>query len=128
MKRVLIADDSATVRDYLRLLLSRQEQFAVCGEAVDGEDAVAKAKLLDPDVVLLDLAMPKMNGAQAACVLRKSNPDAHLVLSTMHGDSVGRDLAAAVGVHRVISKQGGVAALIACIEGLPERAVSKSVN
>jgi DNA-binding NarL/FixJ family response regulator len=120
-KQILIADDSATVRDALRFLLSQQERFAVCGEAVDGEDAVAKAKLLDPDVVLLDLAMPKMNGAEAACILRESNPHARLVLFTMHGDSIGRDLAAAVGVDRVISKHGGVEELIACIEDFPER-------
>ena len=127
-KQILIADDSPTVREALKFLLNQREGFAVCGEAVDGQDAVEKAKWLDPDVVLLDLAMPRMNGAEVATILRRSNPHAHLVLFTMYGDSIGHDLASAVGVDKVIAKQGGLAELIACIEGLPERVDAKRVN
>ena len=126
-KQILIADDNPKVRDALKFLLNQGEHFAVCGEAVDGQDAVEKAKSLDPDVVLLDLAMPIMNGAEAACILRKSNPHAHLVLFTMYGDSIGRELASSLGVEKVIDKQGGLAELIDCIEAFPER-VPDNVN
>lgn len=126
--QILIADDSPTIRNALKLLLNEREQFAVCGEAVDGEDAVDKAQSLNPDVVLLDLAMPKMNGAEAACILRKSNPHALLILFTMYGDSIGHDLAAAVGVDRVIAKSGGIAELIRCIEGFSEQTPDTAVH
>jgi len=127
-KQILIADDSPAVRNLLRAMLNEQERFAVCGEAVDGKDAVEKAKWLDPDVVLLDLAMPGMNGAEAAGILRKSNPRAHLVLFTMYGDSIGNALANAVGVECVISKQDGFSHLIECLESFPDRESDQTVH
>jgi two-component system chemotaxis response regulator CheB len=60
--RVLIADDSATVRGVIRDFLKDVEEVEVCGEAVDGLDAIQQAKALKPDLVLLDLSMPQMNG------------------------------------------------------------------
>ena len=77
--------------------------------------------------MLLDLAMPRMNSAEAATILRRSNPHAHLILFTMYRDSIGRDLSSAVGVERVIAKQGGFEKLIECIESFPER-IQDNVN
>ena len=127
-KQILIADDNAAVRNTLKVLLNERKEFAVCGEAVDGQDAVEKAQSLNPDVVLLDLAMPRMNGAEAACILRRSNPRAHLILFTMYGDSIGHELAAAVGVDSVIAKQGSIADLVECIKAFPERTSEKKAN
>jgi chemotaxis response regulator CheB len=65
-KRVLIADDSSTVRDIIKLFLSVRGDLEVCGEASDGLEAVEKASASKPDVILLDFAMPRMNGAEPA--------------------------------------------------------------
>jgi len=127
-RQVLIADDSSAVRNALKLLLTEQSEFDVCGEAVDGQDAVEQAKHLNPDVVLLDLSMPRMNGAEAAGILRRSHPHAHIILFTMYGDSIGRDLAAAIGVERVIAKQGGFAELIDCLESFPEEESDATIH
>ncbi len=64
--RILVADDDSTIRKLLKRLLEDHPQWEVCGEAVDGLDAVAKTEELAPDVVILDLGMPRMNGLQAA--------------------------------------------------------------
>jgi DNA-binding NarL/FixJ family response regulator len=127
-KQILIADDSPAIRKLLRSVLNQRERFAICGEAVDGQDAVEKAQCLDPDVVLLDLDMPIMNGAEAAGILRKSNPHAHLVLFTMYGDAIGGQLASAVGVERVIAKQGGLSELIECLDSFPDREPDQTVH
>ena len=71
MKRILIADDSSLVRHLIAILLQKQAGFEVCGEAGDGLEAVEKAQQLKPDLVILDLAMPRMNGVEAASVLRR---------------------------------------------------------
>ena len=66
-KCILIADDNDIVRTIIRLFLETKG-FAICGEAVDGVDAIEKAKQLKPDLIVLDLAMPRMNGVGAASV------------------------------------------------------------
>jgi DNA-binding NarL/FixJ family response regulator len=63
--RVLIADDHEVVRRGVRSLLLTQRQLDICGEAVDGRDAVEKAKLLLPDLILMDISMPNLNGLEA---------------------------------------------------------------
>jgi DNA-binding NarL/FixJ family response regulator len=115
VKQILVVDDSKSMRHALRLVLDVEEEFEVCGEAVDGLDAIKKAKHLNPDVILLDLAMPKLNGAEVACVLRRENPHAKIIVFTMYATSLGRDLAAVVGVDMVISKAEGLNYLMQCI-------------
>ena len=79
-KCILIADDSQTIRSVLRTFLESREGFEVCGEAVDGVDAIEKAKELRPDLIILDLAMPRMNGAAAASVLKRMMPKVPIIL------------------------------------------------
>jgi hypothetical protein len=74
-KIVLIADDSAAMRMSVRLLLEGRHKELVVREAVDGMDAVEKAKKSKPDLILLDLAMPRLNGAEAATVLKNDLPE-----------------------------------------------------
>lgn len=74
MKKILIVDDSEAVRAAVRFRLESQDGLQVCGEAVDGTDAIEKTKLLQPDLILLDLNMPRMNGAAAASILKKLHP------------------------------------------------------
>ena len=78
-KCILIAEDSKTIRTLIRAFIENRAGFEVCGEAVDGVDAIEKAKELKPDLIILDLAMPRMNGA-AATVLKRMMPDALLDL------------------------------------------------
>lgn len=80
--RILIADDDAPVRQLLRRILEVHPGWQVCGEASNGRDAVAKAKQLSPDVVVMDLAMPQMNGLEAAREISRSN-HLHMLLLTV---------------------------------------------
>lgn len=115
MKQVLLVDDSASMRLALRLLLESREQFAVCGEAVDGLDAIEKATRLKPDVILLDLVMPKLNGAEVASALRQANSHVKIVVFTMYADSFRDKLADALGVDLVVSKSDGLGYLLDCL-------------
>jgi DNA-binding NarL/FixJ family response regulator len=117
-KHILIADDSCTVRQILRRFLQDRKGIKVCGEAANGFEAVEKAKALRPDLILLDLAMPEMNGVEAASVLKKLMPNTFIIVFTMYGESIGRSLTAAAGVDLVLSKPDGMRALADAVEAL----------
>jgi len=102
--RILIADDSPTVRAGLKLLLQYHENWTVCGEAENGQDAVQKAAELKPDVILLDISMPAMDGLSAAELIRRDAPETEILIVT-HFESL--DLAryaAQTGVRAYIAK------------------------
>ncbi len=82
--RILLADDHALVRSGLIRLLEPQKDIVVAGEAEDGEEAIQKAKQLKPDVVVIDLSMPKVSGIEAAKVLQKECPSVRVLVLTMH--------------------------------------------
>lgn len=82
--KIMIADDHAIVRDGLRQILSDQKDFAVIGEAEDGKEALEKAKALRPDVMLLDIAMPKLSGLEAISLIKESVPRTQIVVLSMH--------------------------------------------
>jgi DNA-binding NarL/FixJ family response regulator len=82
--RILIADDDAMIRKLIRRLLEENREWKVCGEAVDGADAVAKSAELSPDLVVLDLVMPHMSGLDAGSEISKRFPRIHLLLLTLH--------------------------------------------
>lgn len=84
--RILIADDHGIVRKGLRLQLEQHENFEVVGEAADGREAVRAADELKPDVVIMDIAMPNLNGIQAATQLVKRNPQIGIIMLSMHSD------------------------------------------
>ena len=117
-KCILIADDNDTVRTVIRFFLESHRAFEVCGEAADGVDAVEKAKQLKPDLIVLDLAMPRMNGVEAASVLKAVMPEVPIILFTMYNDVLGHSPAAALGVSAVLSKPDGMSGLVECIQGL----------
>ncbi|MEY2414188.1 MAG: hypothetical protein QOD84_2794 [Acidobacteriaceae bacterium] len=81
--RILIADDDSPIRRLLRRLIEEHVGWEVCGEAVNGADAVSKADELSPDLVVLDLAMPQKNGLQAAREISKSTPSLPMLLLTV---------------------------------------------
>ena len=82
-KTVLIADDSASMRLSVRMLLEGRHTGLRVREAIDGMDAIEKAKTLRPDLILLDLAMPRLNGAEAAAVLKNDMPETPVILFTL---------------------------------------------
>jgi len=81
----VLADDRRVVRHALRKMFE-ESGWIVCAEAANGEEAIAKVDALKPDVVILDLSMPVMDGLTAGCILKKSCSDAHLILFTSHGE------------------------------------------
>jgi DNA-binding NarL/FixJ family response regulator len=121
MLRVLIADDSDSVRFILRDFLALRSEVQVCGEAVNGLEAVEKAKALAPDLVLMDLAMPKMNGAEATSALKQAMPELSVILFTMYGENIGRSLTSAIGVDAVLCKPDGMKQLDKVIDSLLDR-------
>ena len=82
--KVLLVDDHAVVRDGIRARLESSADFEVVGEAVNGREAIQKTGDLNPDVVLMDISMPVMNGMDAARQLRSSFPDLKVIILTMH--------------------------------------------
>lgn len=104
MTRILIADDSPPVRCGLRTLLRLNSDWQVCGEAVDGADAVEKAHQLAPDLILMDFSMPQMDGVQAAQEIAKSGTDIPILLFTLNLSSEIMQLARNAGLRGAMSK------------------------
>ena len=119
-KRILIADDGEEVRQVIRAVFEARTDYEICGEAANGAEAVAKALELRPDLILLDVAMPMLNGVEVASVLARSMPDLPIVLYTMYNELLGLSLATAVGAKAVISKADGISKLLDCVRGLLE--------
>ena len=115
---ILIADDSATARKAIRVYLN-QRNFEVCGEAIGGVDALEKATELEPALILLDLRMPRMNGVEAASVLRGRMPKLRIVLLTLYDEVLScQSIMSAIGFDAVISKPDGFSRLAECVRGL----------
>jgi two-component system nitrate/nitrite response regulator NarL len=114
--RVLLADDHPVVRKGLGSCLAHAEQVVIVGEATDGQEALRKVKELAPDLVLMDIEMPLLNGLTAADILRKENPAVKVLLLSMHNDSdfVIRILQS--GARGYILKQAPTEELIKAIE------------
>ena len=118
-RRILIADDHAVVRRSIRALLQSHSEWIVCGEASDGRDAVEQARRFRPDVVLLDVSMPKLNGLEAAREIRRAAPDAQLIVLTMHAfDQMAAEVRRA-GASSLVLKSEADDSLIRAIESLP---------
>jgi DNA-binding NarL/FixJ family response regulator len=92
--RILIADDHPVVRKGLRAMLQAHAGWKVVGEAENGTDAVAKARQLEPDVVILDISMPGLNGFDASREITKAQPSSRVLMFTMHRDQalIGKSL------------------------------------
>jgi CheY-like chemotaxis protein len=114
-KQILIVDDSGVVRRVVRSVLESQTKHQVCGEAIDGVDAIEKANALKPDLIVLDLAMPRMNGLEAAMALKSAVPRPWIVLFTMYGEScLGPSLTSSVDA--VLCKPDGINNLASCVQ------------
>jgi DNA-binding NarL/FixJ family response regulator len=108
-KYILLVDDSELIRLATRHFLESQPGFKVCGEAVDGIDALEKASHLNPDLIILDIAIPRMNGLQTARELRARMFRAPIVLFTWYADVVQPDDVEDAGISAVVSKSNPAA-------------------
>ena len=115
--RILVIDDGESVRNIIGIFLEHAG-FAVCGEAADGIEGIEQAKKLKPDLIVLDLAMPRMDGMEAALILRKTMPDVPIVLLTLYQNVLGPSLASELGVKAVIDKTDGMGKLVKCVHSL----------
>jgi two-component system response regulator NreC len=118
--RIILADDHTVMRAGLRLLLEREENLKVVGEASDGREAVELAVAEKPDVVVMDIAMPHLNGVEATRQILSRSPDSAVVILSMHSDEsyVLRSLKA--GARAYLLKDSAEADLISAIHAITE--------
>ena len=117
LAKVLIVDDHKPTRDQVRALLG-DHRIEVCGEAENGEQAVERAKQLQPDIVILDINMPVMNGVQAAYEIRKSAPYSKIVFFTIHDTPEQQVAARLLGIEEFVAKSVAGTQLIPTIKRL----------
>ena len=111
--KVLLADDHTIVREGVRALLSREDDITIVGEASDGREAVQMAQDLQPDVVVTDLAMPHLNGVDAALQIRKHCPRTRVLVLSMHQTEEYVRPAIRAGVSGYLLKGSGISDLVA---------------
>ncbi|HZT31801.1 MAG TPA: response regulator transcription factor [Bryobacteraceae bacterium] len=117
---ILLADDHTVMRKGLRLLLERQPNLAVVAEAADGRQAVELAEAHDPDVVVMDIAMPNLNGIEAARQIVARNPRTAIVILSMHSDESYVIRALKAGARAYLLKDSAETDLITAVRALSE--------
>lgn len=102
--RILVVDDNAKVRDGVRLLLQNHADWEVCGEAADGIEAIEKYRQLSPDLLVVDVSMPRLNGLDASLEILKLSPKALILLYTSYLTSQLIEIAHKAGIRGTVSK------------------------
>jgi two-component system, NarL family, response regulator NreC len=116
--KVLIADDHGVVRKGLRLLLEQYDEILVAGEAANGREAVQMAAEVKPDIAILDIAMPMLNGIDAAEQIRKNNPAVGIIILTMHADEGYVLRALSAGVKGYLLKESAEEDLLRAVRAV----------
>lgn len=116
--RVLLADDHGIVRKGLRFLLERQSGMEVTGEASNGREAVKLAEALNPDVVIMDIAMPQLNGIEATAQIVKRNPGTGVIILSMHADEGYLVRALAAGAKGYLLKDSAETDLVRAVQAV----------
>jgi DNA-binding NarL/FixJ family response regulator len=104
---ILLVDDNRTVRTGMRLAIEHRTDWAVCGEAENGEVAIGMVQTLHPSLVILDLSMPGINGIETAKRISAILPGTPMIMFTLHASASLRKEAQQVGIQHVFSKEGG---------------------
>jgi two-component system response regulator NreC len=117
--RILVVDDVPSIRQSMRFCLEQEAGWTICGEAENGKVAVDQVQELRPDVVIIDLSMPVMNGLDAARAIKAISPGTHILMFTLHTYPYLTDEARKVGIDRVLSKaDSGGAELLQAVRTL----------
>jgi two-component system, chemotaxis family, protein-glutamate methylesterase/glutaminase len=111
-KTVLVVDDSPVIRRVLCEIFTSDSDFDVCGEAENGREAMEKAQTLHPDLIVMDLSMPLMNGLDASRALNKLMPTVPLIMFTVYSDVLSEEEARSAGVSAVVSKSDPASVLL----------------
>jgi DNA-binding NarL/FixJ family response regulator len=119
--RILIVDDLPEMRKLIRTYIEEETDFGVCGEAIDGLDAIDKAQNLKPDLIILDASMPRMNGIEAGPKLKKLLPEAPIILFTFHEGMMRGFDGREVGVDAIVTKDRGLFPLKESVKALLQR-------
>jgi DNA-binding NarL/FixJ family response regulator len=119
--RILLADDHVTVRQGLKMLIESQGDMTVVSEASDGTAAVEQARALRPDVVVMDISMPGMNGLVATRTLKSLQPDSVIVILTRHGDDAYLQELLRAGADGYVLKQSAASELVQAIRATAAR-------
>lgn len=112
VKSVLIADDQKVIRQALCTLFASQEDFEVCGEAENGMEAIEMARVFLPDLILLDLSMPMMNGVEAARELKRLMPRVPIIVFSEYADVFSEREARSAGISAVVPKTAQLSVLL----------------
>lgn len=102
--KILIVDDHVAIRAGIRSLLENRTEWIVCGEACDGVEAIFKVMELHPDIVLMDISMPRMNGLEATRVIRRNMPDTSVVMVSQNNPEILREQATQVKATAWLAK------------------------
>jgi len=119
--RILLADDHVTVRQGLKMLIDSQDDMTVVSEASDGTAAVEQARTIRPDVVVMDISMPGMNGLVATRTLKQVQPDSVIVILTRHGDDAYLQELLRAGADGYVLKQSAASELLQAIRATAAR-------
>jgi len=111
-KTVLIVDDNAVVRQALCRVFTSETEFDVCGEAENGQDAIERARALHPDLIVMDLSMPVMNGIDATRALKALMPMVPVIIFSQYDGALSEKEARSAGISALVSKSEHVCVLI----------------
>jgi DNA-binding NarL/FixJ family response regulator len=123
--RILIVDDDEGVRSVLTRILEKDQEFRVVGEAGDGSEALELARALSPDLILMDLAMPQVNGLEATRRIKVERPETKVIIFTRYQEEAYRQAATQSGADAFLSKRTRVAELLATIRQVAEGGLGK---
>ena len=116
--KVLVADDHSVMRQVVTDLVNREDGFEVCAQAASGYEAVQLTEQLNPDLIVMDVSMPEMDGIEATTLIRQSQPDAKIFALSMHDNELIRNRMHAAGAAAYINKDALSAELIQAIRQL----------
>ena len=116
--RILIADDREAIRKQVSVILSAQPDLEVCAEAANGEEAVEKTRELNPDLVILDITMPVMNGLDAARAIRSFGLDVPILVLTAHKSRQLVEEARKIGVQGYVTKADASQSLLSAVDAV----------